>query len=738
MSLRSRVESRKPWLGRAICMPRLRPLHNSPRLRFVVLAALAACVLAFVPGSTPHLPASPGEADGNPIGLAGLVFKGPANTAVANQVCPPILDAERPVYGNAGNLHIGHVNGVNGASGYTSNYLDMGSVDLWHFEDDPQGGAYSNPNAIEGPHDPTNAAYSVMLGADGFMRGKMHSTIFNGPGTDLSITDVHPSRTYCTYGSIVHGGPYLFIHATQGDAFTGTQTPLDLSWFYAALFVQEWPNQTVRMDYVFLVSSPYNDPPPPPPPTVTLSFACASPDGPNFDLAPGPPFAAQATSSDNTWPSYEWDFGDGDTGTGANPSHAYDDDGDYTVTVTATTPTGGVTEASRVCSVLNRPPVASFGCPGMGNDGGMTFRAVSSQDPEGPIARYEWDMGDQTVETGRDITHYFPRAGTYTVTLTVLDNDWNSNKPTRAVTSSSVTHDCVIPRAPNHPPVLERVPRQMVPIGSPASFTVTGWDPDGDTPLAYSASGLPPGAQFDPGTQVFTWEPPGLGLYSGLRFRVTDPGLLSDQKSAEILVFDQTSDADEDGISDTGDNCPGTPNRSQEDLDHDGVGDACQDATEAQAKVLAPRRSRSGTVDTDLDGVMDNADGCPDVPDSAQLDLDGDGIGDACDLDMDGDGVPETGGGFRAARPDNCPRMHNPGQADSDHDGRGDACSGQSAGSAVLPDAFPARGRGTQVSSSAWTLQSLGIGLVGLLCGGLLLVAGVILAKRRTAAKKAK
>jgi hypothetical protein len=62
-------------------------------------------------------------------------------------------------------------------------------------------------------------------------------------------------------------------------------------------------------------------------------------------------------------------------------------------------------------------------------------------------------------------------------------------------------------------------------------------------------------------------------------------------------------DTDVDGVFDGADNCPNDPNALQEDQDGDGLGDVC--------------------------------DNCPSVPNLDQLDLDGDLIGDACDNCLD-------------------------------------------------------------------------------------------------------
>jgi len=45
--------------------------------------------------------------------------------------------------------------------------------------------------------------------------------------------------------------------------------------------------------------------------------------------------------------------------------------------------------------------------------------------------------------------------------------------------------------------------------------------------------------------------------------------------------------------------------------------------------------------DVDGDGVYDSQDNCPNTPNPSQIDLDGDGVGDVCDPDRDGDSVPD-------------------------------------------------------------------------------------------------
>ncbi len=69
----------------------------------------------------------------------------------------------------------------------------------------------------------------------------------------------------------------------------------------------------------------------------------------------------------------------------------------------------------------------------------------------------------------------------------------------------------------------------------------------------------------------------------------------------------------------------------------------CSDDSDCTAGVLCRKTTDSGIVpasaDSEADGIPDQIDNCPFVPNNDQADVDADGVGDACDLATCGDGV---------------------------------------------------------------------------------------------------
>jgi PKD repeat protein len=125
--------------------------------------------------------------------------------------------------------------------------------------------------------------------------------------------------------------------------------------------------------------------------------------------------------------SYFWDFGDGTNATDVIlVSHNYTDNGDYVVTLTVTDNDNKTDSVIHTVTVLNMLPTPSFTASPLTVNTNETvyFNASGSYDPDGTIDIYFWDFGDGTNATGViSVTHAYVDPGTYTVMLTVTDND---------------------------------------------------------------------------------------------------------------------------------------------------------------------------------------------------------------------------------------------------------------------------------------------------------------------------
>jgi PKD repeat protein len=147
------------------------------------------------------------------------------------------------------------------------------------------------------------------------------------------------------------------------------------------------------------------------------------------------------TSTDEapTTLTYSWNFGNGTTATGPVPKRTFTAANTYTVTLTVkdefgltstTTRTVTITEpATNVAPtpVINPPSCQALVC---------NLSAVGTTDANtGDTITYLWNFGDGTpTSTSQALSHAFPAAGAYTLTLTATDGWGKVATQTRTVT----------------------------------------------------------------------------------------------------------------------------------------------------------------------------------------------------------------------------------------------------------------------------------------------------------------
>lgn len=152
-------------------------------------------------------------------------------------------------------------------------------------------------------------------------------------------------------------------------------------------------------------------------------------------------FVADCTDPDGEVVAWRWDFGDGTTSDSATAFHSWAAAGEYTVVLTGTDDDGevGVDTVRVVVTAPARPPVAAFTwAPSAAPGVPLTFDATGSVDPDGDaLVEYRWDFGDGTEDFGATVVHTFAAAGSYPVTLRVLDATGLTGS-----TSRTVTVDC--------------------------------------------------------------------------------------------------------------------------------------------------------------------------------------------------------------------------------------------------------------------------------------------------------
>ncbi len=153
--------------------------------------------------------------------------------------------------------------------------------------------------------------------------------------------------------------------------------------------------------------------------------------------------ASASADPDGSIASYAWNFGDGTTDTGSVVWHRFTGGGSYYVTLTVTDNDGATNTIARtvVVGAANAAPTAAFSylptAPTIGE--WVRFDGTSSTDTDGTISSYRWSFGDGTSPvTDPVVYHQFTGAGSYSVSLTVTDDDGATNTKTQVVSVGSV------------------------------------------------------------------------------------------------------------------------------------------------------------------------------------------------------------------------------------------------------------------------------------------------------------
>ncbi|TQJ04602.1 PKD domain-containing protein [Amycolatopsis cihanbeyliensis] len=80
-------------------------------------------------------------------------------------------------------------------------------------------------------------------------------------------------------------------------------------------------------------------------------------------------------------------------------------------------------------------PRASFSADCSETEPSCAFDGSASSDPDGSVASYAWDFGDGEAGSGVSPSHTYVEAGTYSVELTVTDDEGNTGSTTKQVTA---------------------------------------------------------------------------------------------------------------------------------------------------------------------------------------------------------------------------------------------------------------------------------------------------------------
>ncbi len=281
----------------------------------------------------------------------------------------------------------------------------------WTFGDGTPTGNGPTVNHMYGS--PGNFTTTLTVSDSGSPKQVVTATkIVNVMGADFTFSPTNPlANQPVTFSASVTGGtPAYTFSWTFGDGTNGagqrvTHTYASVGNYTVTLTVRDSVARIVIVSKLINVAS------------VAASFT-SSPAKPMV----GEVVVFNATASGGTPPyTYSWTFGDGTpTGNGPTVNHVYGFPGTFAVFLTVTDFFGRPGTASKqipVTPALDGDITVSQAKPMIGETVNFTATAAGGTPPYG----FSWTFGDGGMAIGRNTTHAYATAGTFTVTLRVTD-----------------------------------------------------------------------------------------------------------------------------------------------------------------------------------------------------------------------------------------------------------------------------------------------------------------------------